>query len=127
MNVLSFFRRYWPVWVFAGLLLAGGLLLVWQVSTRQHRHVEMREAFILLQTKGYRPEAERLYGRLIPEVYHLSERLLRDDFQRTLTLVDPARQQPENLIWRYHWTVSNELERRSEHSLQRALRLARED
>ena len=35
-------------------------------------------------------------------------------------LVDPTTQHPENLIWKYHWTVSNELERREERSLKRA-------
>ncbi len=126
MNVLSFVRRYKPVLALAALLLVACLLVLRQVSINQTRHLELREAFILLQTKGYRPEAGRLYERLIQEVDHLPNRLLLDDFQRTLTLVDPAKQQPENLIWKYHWTVSNELEKRSEHTLRRALELARE-
>ena len=42
-------------------------------------------------------------------------------------LVDPlATNQTNNLIYNYHWTVSSELERRSESTLQRALELARE-
>jgi hypothetical protein len=129
MNVLSFVRRYRPVLVFAVFLLASSLLVLRQVSVNQTRHVDLREAFILLHTKGYRPEAQRLYERLLQEVDGLSNRLLLDDFQRTLTLVgaDPLRQQPENLVWKYHWTVSNELERRSEKTLRRALKLAREE
>jgi hypothetical protein len=50
-----------------------------------------------------------------------------DDYQRTLMLVDPATQQQNNLIWRYHWTVSNELEKRSESTLRRALKMAQEE
>jgi hypothetical protein len=126
MNVLSFFRRYKPVLVFAVFLLASSLLVLRQVNTNQNRHVELREAFILLHTKGYRPEAQRLYERLLRELDHLPNRLLLEDFQRTLTLVDPAKQQPENLIWSYHWTVSNEMEKRSEQTLKRALKLARQ-
>ncbi len=126
MNVLSFVRRYKPVLALAALLLVACLLVLRQVRINQTRHLELREAFIILQTKGYRPEAQRLYERLIQEVDHLPNRLLLEDFQRTLTLVDPAKQQPENLIWKYHWTVSNELEKRSEHTLRRALELARE-
>ena len=42
-------------------------------------------------------------------------------------LVDPATQQPDNLIWKYHWTVSKELEKRSESTLQRALKMAEEE
>jgi hypothetical protein len=50
-----------------------------------------------------------------------------DDYQRTLMLVDPAKQDPDNLIWKYHWTVSRELEKRSEGTLQRALKMAEEE
>ncbi len=42
------------------------------------------------------------------------------------TLVDPKRPETDNLIWKYHWTVSNELERRSWTTLERALKLAEE-
>ena len=99
-------------------------MVVRQVVANQSRHVELREAFILLHSRGYQPQAERLYQRLLVELEHLPSKLLLDDFQRTLTLVDPARQEPDNLVWEYHWTVSNELEKRSEASLERALKLA---
>jgi hypothetical protein len=127
MNVLSFIGRYKPVLVFAGVLLAASLMVLRQISINQNRHAELREAFILLHTKGYRPEAQRLYERLLAETDRLPNRLLLEDFQRTLTLVDPARPQPENLIWKYHWTVSNEMEKRSEQTLKRALKLARQE
>ena len=39
-------------------------------------------------------------------------------------IVDPTTQHPENLIWKYHWTVSNELERRQESALKRAHEIA---
>jgi hypothetical protein len=40
--------------------------------------------------------------------------------------VNPAKQEPDNLIWKYYWTVSNEVEKRSESTLAKALKLARE-
>ena len=85
------------------------------------------EAFILLHSRGYKAQAEHLYQRLLNELQALPTKLLVDDFQRTLTLVEPARQQPENLIWAYHWTVSNEMEKRSAGALQKALKLAGEE
>ncbi len=101
-------------------------MVIRQFNLNQSKHVELREAFILLNSRGYEKEADRLYQRLLVEMENLSNRALLDDFQRTLTLVDPARPDEENLLWRYHWTVSNELEKRNESSLQRALKLARE-
>jgi hypothetical protein len=55
---------------------------------------------------------------------NLSDKMLLEDFQRTLQVVDAGTQHPENLIWKYHWTVSNELDRRSESTLLKALKLA---
>jgi hypothetical protein len=102
-------------------------MVVRQINVNQSKHAELREAFILLQTKGYKPQAQRLYQRLLLELEHLPSKGLLDDFQRTLMLVDPAVQQPENLIWKYHWTVSNELEKRSDGTLARALRMAEQE
>jgi hypothetical protein len=95
-----------------------------QMTLNQSKHLELREAFILLNSRGYQPQAERLYQRLLAEMEHLPDKALYEDFERTLTLVDPTRQEPENLVWEYHWTLSNELEKRSEANLQRALKLA---
>ena len=114
--------------VFFVLLIFCSAMVVRQFMANQSRHVELREYFILLYSKGYKPEAERLFKRLMRELNVLPNKALMDDYQRTLMLVDdPARQQPDNLIWRYHWTVSNELEKRSEGTLQRALKMAEEE
>jgi hypothetical protein len=78
----------------------------------------------LLYSKGYRPEAERLYNRLMLDLEDLSDKSLMEDYQRTLMLVDPLAQQRDNPVWRYHWTLSNELEKRSVGALKRALKLA---
>ena len=108
------------------LLVISSVALIQYLHAGQSKHVEIREAFILLHTRGYTNQAARLYNHLINEMYTLSNKQLIEDFQRTLLLVDPAQNRPDNLIWKYHWTVSNELEHRSESSLVRALKLADE-
>ena len=112
--------------IFFVLLIFCSAMVVRQFMANQSRHDELREYFILLHSKGYKPEAERLFKRLMREVEGLPNKALIDDYQRTLMLVDPATQQTDNLIWRYHWTVSNELEKRSESTLLRARKLAEE-
>jgi len=113
--------------LFLAFLIFCSVMVLRQVNRNQSKHIELREAFILLHSRGYRPQAERLYQHLLAELEHLPDRTLLDDFQRTLTLVDVSAQEPENLIWEYHWTVSNELEKRSEASLERALKLAEKE
>jgi len=113
--------------IFFVLLIFCSAMVVRQFMANQSKHVELREAFILLFSRGYRPEAERLYKRLLRDLEQLPDKTLMDDYQRTLLLVDPITKQEGNLIWRYHWTVSNELEKRSESTLLRAKKLADEE
>jgi hypothetical protein len=124
---MRFFRGNRFAWIFFLLLIFCSAMVVRQFMVNQSRHAELREYFILLYSKGYRPQAERLFKRLMRELDVLPNKALMEDYQRTLMLVDPATQQPDNLIWRYHWTVSNELEKRSEGTLQRALKMAEEE
>jgi hypothetical protein len=108
------------------LLVAASVVIIQRVHVRQTRHVDIREAFILLHTRGYTNQANRLYQKLLTDLQNLSSKQLVDDFQRTLLLVDPSLNQPSNLLWKYHWTVSNEMDHRAEGSLMRALKLAEE-
>ncbi|MDB6067809.1 MAG: hypothetical protein JWR26_4017 [Pedosphaera sp.] len=123
---MRFLRRYKFVWLFLALLVFCSVMVIRQIEQNQSRHVELREAFILLYSKGYTGKAQHLYDRLLRDLENESNRTLFDDFQRTLQLVDPAASHPESLIWRYHWTVSNELEKRSESTLTHALKLSEE-
>ena len=95
-----------------------------QFRVNQAHHNDLREAFILLHAKGYTNQAHRLFGRLLLQVDRVPDHVLLDDFQRTLMLVDAGTSQQSNLVWRYHWTVSNELEKRSPRAFARALQLA---
>jgi hypothetical protein len=123
---MHFVRHYRIQLIFAVFLVFCSVMVVRQFSVNQSRHIELREAFILLYSRGYDPEARILYKRLLSEVDRTSAKVLYDDFQRTLTLVDPYKDQSTNLLWEYHWTISNELENRGESSIQKALKLARE-
>ena len=127
---MRFFRGNRFALIFFVLLIFCSAMVVRQFMANQSKHVELREYFILLHSKGYKPQAERLYKRLMRELEGLPNKALMDDYQRTLMLVDPATQQPDNLIWKYHVTVRNELVKRSqgtEDTLQRALKMAEEE
>jgi len=121
---VRFLLEYKFVLSFAAVLTFCSVMVIRQVQVNQTKHAEVREAFILLHSRGYREEAERLYNRLLRDIEHFSNKELFDDCQRTLMLVDPFTQQVTNLVWKYHWTVSNELDRRQESTLKRAHEIA---
>ena len=123
---MHFLRQHRFVLSFLVLLVFCSIMVIRQLDARESRHVELREAMILLQTGGYTNQAERIYLRLLKDLDLLSNKALVEDWQRTVILVDPSANQPSNSVWRYHWTVRNEMERRAESTIQRALRLAEE-
>lgn len=124
---MQFLRQHRFTLLFMVVLVFCSVMVIRELKLRESEHVEVREAFILLHTKGYTNEAHKLYQRLLREYQELSNKELIDDFQRTLLLIDPGANQPNNLVWKYHWTISGELERRSESSLMRALKLAEQE
>ena len=123
---MQFLRRNRFSLIFLALLIFCSVMVVRQFLANQSKHLELREAFILLFSRGYRPEADRLLKRLMRDLEDLPDKALMDDYQRTLPLVDPTKKDSDNLIWRYHWTLSNELEKRSVSALVRARKLAEE-
>ena len=42
----------------------------------------MREAFILLHSKAYKEEAQRVYNRLLQDIREFTNKELFDDFQK---------------------------------------------
>ncbi len=124
---MRFIRHYRYVLSFLALLVFCSVMVIRGLQERQSKHVELREAMILLHTRGYTNQAAHLYTRLIQDAKELPNKVLLDDFQRTLLLVDPSTKQFRNPIWNYHWVVSNELEKRSESTLERARQLAEEN
>ena len=120
-------RPYHFIVLFLVTLVFCSVMVIRQLHANQSRHVRLREAFILLHTRGYTNEARFLYQRLLDEAEKLSDTQLLDDFQRTLLVVDPTISAPQNLIYNYHWYISSELDRRSTKALRRALDLADEE
>ena len=114
---MQFLRRHRLSLVFLALLIFCSAMVLRQFMANESKHVEVREAFILLYSKGYRPDAERLYKRLLRDLETLPSKVLKEDYRRTVMLVDSTTQQQENLIWKYYATVSNELKHRSESTL----------
>jgi hypothetical protein len=119
-------RQYQFVWTFLAVLVFCSVMVLRQFNANQQRHNDLREAFILLHSKGYTNQAERLYYRLLVEIERVPHKVLFDDFQRTMMLVEPDVPQPKNLIWQYHRVIGKELEERSPKAFARALKLAEE-
>lgn len=120
-------RPYHFIALFLVTLVFCSVMVIRQIHANQSRHVRLREAFILLHTRGYTNEARFLYQRLLDEAATLTDTQLLDDFQRTLLVVDPTISAPQNLVYNYHWYISSELDRRSPKALRRALELADEE
>jgi hypothetical protein len=125
-DIVRLLRQYHFVWSFLAVLVFCSVMVLRQFKLNHERHNDLREAFILLHSKGYTNQAERLYYRLLIQIGHVPNRVLFDDFQRTMMLVDPDVPQPKNLVWKYHRTIGDELEKRSPRIFARALRLAEE-
>src|SRR5512138_2077021 len=124
---MRFLRQYRFILLFFALLVFCSVMVVRQLKSHESKHADLLQAFILLHTRGETNLAERLYHKLLLELPELSQTQLFDDFQRTLMLIDPYSQQTNNLIWKYHWTVSNEMNRQDEKTLQHARKLAEEN
>ena len=92
-----------------------------QLMANQSAHVELREDFLLLHERGEAKACEALYQQLIQELAGVDEKSLVDDLQRTRLLIDPKTPDVSNLVWKYHVSVKNELQRRSEKRLARVL------
>jgi hypothetical protein len=126
MSSVNFLRQHKFVLSFLALLVFCSVMVIRQFDAKRNKHTELREAMILLQTGGYTNQADRLYLRLLLDLDRLSNKALIEDWQRTVTLVDPGLNQSSNAVWRYYWTVRKEMEKRSESTIQRALKLSEE-
>ncbi len=124
---MRFFRGNRFALIFLVLLIFCSAMVLSQFLSNHRKHVKSREKFIERYTQGDREEATRLYGELLRDLEFLPDNTLEDDSRRTLSLVDPTNRQSENLIWRYHETVSSELKKRSERDPRRAGKLGTEE
>ena len=123
---MRFLGQHRFVLSFLLLLVFCSVMVIRQIDARKSRHIELREAMILLQTGGYTNESDRLYLRLLNTLDQLPNPILVDDWQRTVILVDPSTYQPSNAVWRYYWGVRKEMERRGYDRIVQARKLAAE-
>jgi len=124
---MRFFRGNRFALIFFALLAFCSAMVLSQFMSNHRKHVKSPENFIDRYTQGDREEATRLYGELLRDLEFLPDNTLEDDSRRTLSLVAPTNRQSENLIWRYHETVSSELKKRSERDPRRAGKLGTEE
>jgi DNA-binding transcriptional regulator of glucitol operon len=118
---MQFLRRHQFLLCFLVVLVLACVMVTWQFLANQSAHVELREDFILLQGQGETKPAERLYQMLIQELPDLNDKALVEDLQRTGMLVDQKNPATEDLVWKLHVSVNNELQRRSQTRIARAL------
>lgn len=121
---MQFLRRNQYLLLTLAVLLFASVMVVQQFVANQSAHVRRLEDFILLHERGEAKLCEQLYQRIIQELPALNDKALVDDWQRTVLLVDPKTPQLDNLLWKYHVSVNNELRRRADKRLQVVLQQA---
>ena len=112
--------------VLAVLVIVNVLLLrqyQWNATVQR----ELREDLILLSATGHVKPAERMYQKLVIRLPSLSDEMLMEELARTGTLVDEKTTQLDNLVWKYHWAVKRNLEKREDQRLARALKRAEKE
>jgi len=102
----------------AAVLLFSSVMVVQQHLANQSAHSQQVEDFLLLHERGETRPCEHLYQVLVQRVPHLNDRGLVQDLERTAMAVDAKAPQLDNLIWKYHVSVKNELKHRAEKRLE---------
>ena len=120
-KLMRFLRQNQYVLCFLAVLFFSSVMVVRQFIANQSAHVELREDFIFLHERAETKPQERLYQMLIQQLPALNEKALVEDLQRTSMLVDQKTPQLDNLIWKYQVSVKNELQKRADRRLARAL------
>lgn len=114
---MQFFRRNrYPLLAVAVILFAA-ILVVQQFQANQAAHTQRVEEFLLLHERGETEPCAHRYQMLVQRLPHLNDRLLTQDLLRTALLVDLQAPPLDNLIWKYHVSVRNELKQRAEKRL----------
>ena len=93
-------------------MLAFCSVIIHQVRVNETKRVEVQEAFIVLQTRGYQEEAQRLYNRLLR------------GFPTDANVGRPGHPADDQSYMEISLDVSNELERRQASVITRAHEIA---
>ena len=118
---MHFLRRNRYALLTVAVLIFSTALVVQQYLSNESAHTRRVEDFLLLQERGEKESCEHLYQMLVQQLPHLNDRSLVQDLLRTGMVVDAKTQQLDNLVWKYHVSVGNELKHRSEKRLEAVL------
>src|SRR5688572_10709606 len=114
---MQFLRRNRFALLTVAILIFSSVMVVRQYLANQPTHTRHVEDFLLLHQRGEEKPCTHLYQLLVQQLPHLDDRALVQDLRRTAMIVDPKTPQLDNLIWKYHVSVNNELKQRSEKRL----------
>ena len=114
---MQFLRRNRSALLTVAVLILSAVLTVQQFLAGQSAHTQQVEDFLRLHERGEAKACDHLYQVLVQQLPHLSDRALVQDLQRTAMFVDLKAPQLENLVWKYHVSLNNELKQRSEKRL----------
>jgi len=117
---MEFLRRNRYALLLVSVLLFSSVMVVRQYVANQSAHAQAVEDFLLLHERGEAKPCEHLYQVLVQRLPDLDDRDLVQDLQRTAMVVDAKVPQLDNLVWKYHVGVKNELKHRSEKRLEAA-------
>lgn len=122
-HAMRFLKRHQFFLALVAVLIFCSVMVIRQYLVNQWKHVDLREDFILLHDQGQTQGAERLYQMLIQQLPQLPAHDLIADEQRLAPLV-ASKPSEEDLIWKYYVSVQNELQRRTDQRVARALKRA---
>ena len=114
---MQFLRRNHFALLTVAVLIFSSVMVVQQFLANQSAHTRQVEDFLLLHQRGEQKTCAHLYQLLVQQLPHLTDRALVQDLQRTAMILDPKTPQLDNLVWKYHISVKNELRHRSEKRL----------
>lgn len=117
---MPFVRRNRYALLTVAVLIFSSVMVVQQHLANQSVHARQVEDFIFLAERGESQPCEHLYQRLVQQLPRINDHDLVQDLERTAMEVDPKTPQPDNLVWKYHVSVNNELEHRTETRLEAA-------
>ena len=121
---MQFLRRNRYALLSVAVLLFSSVMVVQQHLANQSAHAQQVEDFLLLHERGETKPCEHLYQVLVQRLPHINDRDLVQDLQRTAMVVDVKVPQLNNLIWKYHVSVKNELKQRAEKRLEATVQRA---
>jgi len=119
---MQFFRRNRYAVFTVVVLIFSTVMVVQQYFANLSTHSRQVEDFLFLHDRGAKESCEHLYQVLVQQLPHSDTHVLVQDLLRTAMVVDAKTPQLDNLVWKYHVSVQNELKHRSEKRLEAALR-----